>query len=308
MSKNKIVATVILLIFGAVFVIFIACKYHFSTSKTRIAVINRILKEGVISTCANINGENDSIFYLEEDDFDEHDLEDIWKIHVLNLNLTERNFKCIGPLKKLNILYFTNTNLYGDIFGHLRCTDLTLGFFQSKISDENCRSLRKFNSVSILMMNSVDISCDAYKSLHGISLRQLIIGNTNTTTNDLNSMLPLNELEHVFLDNTQIDDEIYFFFDNCPKLSAITIHNTQSNCDFLCKIVNKDKIESLWFMNTKIDDGILPSISSYRNLRKLELIDCDITEKSQSILEKLNEQVPFVVVVSHGDVIFSNDK
>jgi hypothetical protein len=113
-----------------------------------------------------------------------------------------------------------------------------------------------------------------------------------------------NDLETVILWYTSITDDITEFFDGCPKLKNIEIVGGNLRCEFIRDMKWIDKIEEIDIIETNLDDEILTSITRFKKLSKLTVINCQVTEKSKLLLEGLSPKTYLINVYSEKGTIF----
>jgi hypothetical protein len=299
--RKKIIIFVILLIIGITIFVFFTLFHDVEMHKYNF--INRILENGGKIT-SQTNGEAINLIVNQ---FSKQNIENISGMLIYNIDLSGRDFANLIPSRKLEYLYFTNTTIDETVFEVFAQEKYTLDFLtfgRGQLSDNIGAFLGKIKKIGGLGFCEMKMSDNFFKGSSGLMIENLTIIDTPISEKGLNEMLPLNDLNFIFLNKTRISDDITEFLNKCPNLETIYIHNADIRCEFIQNIKQTDKIKSIEIINTHLDDEIFTSFTRFNNLKELRIINCHISEKSVIICKSLATKVYFIDVRSDNNKLF----
>lgn len=240
--------------------------------------------------------------------YTKEDILNIISIHTNKITLGNKDLKALGNLKKLGTLNFTDTTFTDEIFKNIRYENLgIIGFHHLDLPDFIGKSLNGSQFSEKLSLYNVKVEENFFCECTGMPIQWLFLYNNDSIDeSQLEKMLPLQNLEYIYIDNCPISDSITTFFDSCPKLLSISVSNINVECSFIKDMKNKEKITSISLYKTNIDDETLAYIVNYPNLKEIEIEDSRVTEKSKELLKDLSKRL-WAIDVSNGDnTIFSS--
>jgi hypothetical protein len=300
-TKQLLVILVLLLIFICIIIYYSSIK---KIDSKKFEFINKVLKCGgyVVSCSDQIKDEKYELAYSG---FTENDILNIQEMYFFETSVSKRDIESIVPLNNIEIFDFTKTKIDGEIFEPIKTKYLEqLIFRQCHLSDDIGYSLRKMKRINYLGFMQVEMSDKFFEGLTRLEIETLVFIQTPISDKGLKKILPLKNLTFINLCYTQVTDGITEFFDECLKLETIILFGGNIRCTFIRDMQYANSIKSIWVDGTNLDDDILSFIIRFKNLKKLTITNCKVTEKSKPLLEALAKKLWCIDVRNDSNVIF----
>jgi hypothetical protein len=235
--------------------------------------------------------------------FTRHRIKYINGIYCVGYQLLIEDIVLFGTLEYLNYFGFVDVNLSESHLKFLvekipHLQNLTIE--RSTFPNNGGKYLGKLKKIRSLWLCDLLINDDDIRGMGGLPLREIIFINVAITDTGLNNMLPLKEIENITLRELPISDDITVFFNGCPSLKRIGIHNSKRDrntttfelkCIFLRDMIHTSSIKEITLNYVMLDDETLSSIERFENLKYLAIRSYCITENSKPLLERLSQRM-----------------
>lgn len=211
--------------------------------------------------------------------------------------LGDTGMKHLAAFKELRSVYLNDTHVTGEQLSSLKHVE-TLFLYREPLTPAGIKELGKLTSLRSLSI--AHQFTDAHmKDIAGlIKLETLVLQqNPGITDASLKSMIEMENLEDLWLSDTQVTGVGFKHLAGLKKLRGIYLYSTPTNDAGLKEIAQIKGLQKLWLSETKITDAGLKELHGLTDLTQLVIAN---TPLSGNAIDAFQKAVPKCQILGAG--------
>ena len=247
-------------------------------------MLERLFEEG--ADIAVLIDDEKSRYIDTWEEFDKIRYDDIVTLDILDISLTDREWKLLRFLPNLSDLRINNTKITNSGFRSITKIPRLKRLYlcRENLSKVNFHGLYRLKSLEYL--GFVECKNGKWNSLsqqYIPSLITLTISICDIKTDDLTFLASFPNLESLYITSVPIDDGLADYLSENKKLKVLYLGENKVTGHFFEKLKAPEKYETIWIWRNDISDEGIPALKNFTNLKDLALTGNNISNKSLPI-------------------------